>query len=252
VLKKFADSQHVEYNLLSDVDSAVIKEFGILNTLIEPDNSQQHPSTQRRFYGVPFPGVYVVDEQGVVTEKFFYRHYGTRASAGSILNSALGKVLIPKEAPQQDFRNDQVKVTAFLADPELRLEYMSNLYVRFELEEGLHIYGGEMPDGYIATEVSVAGVDGIRAADPIYPATKPMAFSSLGVTLNVYEGVVDVTIPITANAESLNWNKRDKPDSIDVQVQVRYQVCSDTICHLPQEKTLTVTIPLGQHVMPGR
>ena len=98
VLKKFGEEQDISYHLLSDFDSAVIKKFGILNTLIQPEDSERHPSTQRTFYGVPFPGVYVVDEEGVVTEKFFYRHYGTRASAGSILNSALGEALIPKEA----------------------------------------------------------------------------------------------------------------------------------------------------------
>ena len=57
------------YDLLSDVDSAVIREFGILNTLISPDDPEQ--AAGRGFYGVPFPGVYVTDESGVVSEKFF-------------------------------------------------------------------------------------------------------------------------------------------------------------------------------------
>ena len=43
------------YDLLSDTDSAVIREFGILNTLVSPDDPEQ--AAGRSFYGVPFPGV---------------------------------------------------------------------------------------------------------------------------------------------------------------------------------------------------
>ena len=55
------------YDLLSDADSAVIREFGILNMLISPDDPEQ--AAGRSFYGVPFPGVYETDENGVVTER---------------------------------------------------------------------------------------------------------------------------------------------------------------------------------------
>ena len=44
----------------------MIRRFGILNTLISPDDPEQ--AAGRSFYGVPFPGVYVTDENGVVTE----------------------------------------------------------------------------------------------------------------------------------------------------------------------------------------
>ena len=40
-LQTFANEYDVTYNLFSDDDSAVIREFGILNTLISPDDSEQ-------------------------------------------------------------------------------------------------------------------------------------------------------------------------------------------------------------------
>ena len=39
-LKKFHEDYGVEYDLLSDVDSKVIKEFGILNTLITEEDEE--------------------------------------------------------------------------------------------------------------------------------------------------------------------------------------------------------------------
>lgn len=250
-LKDFAEQYGVTYDLLSDIDSAVIKKFGILNTLVSPDDTQKHPQTQRGFYGLPFPGVYVTDESGVVTEKLFYRHYAARASAGAIMNSALGKVLFPKEAPQTDFSDDQVKITAFLADESLKFEYRSVLYVRFELAKGLHIYGDPLPDGFVSTTVSIDETKGLRTGAPHYPKTKPVVFDALDVTLNVYEGNVDIAIPVSLTAEVMNWTIRDKPESIEIPLSVRYQVCSDTVCYPPKTEKLSVTVPISQLLMPG-
>lgn len=244
-LKKFADEYDVTYSLLSDYDSTVIKKFGILNTLVKPDDREKHPATRRGFYGIPFPGTYVVDESGRVLEKFFQRSYATRDSAGSILNSALGKVLKHKEAPQTSTSNEHVKITAFLSDEVLRLEYASTLYVRFEVAKGLHIYGDPLPDGFIATEVTPVETKGLRLGTPEYPKTHPLEFTALDATLSVYEGVVDVAIPIVATADVLNWNMRNKAKSVKLDLKVRYQVCSDTVCYTPDSETLSLELPLG-------
>lgn len=243
-IKEFSDSYGLEYNLLSDADSAVIKEVGILNTLIEPDSTIMS-SAGKSYYGMPFPGVYVVDEQGLVEEKFFNRNYATRNSAGSLLNSALGEVLKPESTPEVDFATDQIEFSAFLADAELKLEYNSMLYVRFNVAEGLHIYADPLPNGFIATTVNVRPVAGLTIGEPKYPETELKAFEALDVELPVYNGEVDVAVPIRANAEVANWTIRNKPDSLDVTIDVRYQVCSETFCYLPKVETLTMTVPLG-------
>lgn len=250
-LKEFANRYGVTYNLLSDFDSSVIKQFGILNTLVSPDDSAMHPKTRRGFYGMPFPGVYVTDESGVVTEKFFYRHYATRASAGAIMNSALGKILLPQEAPQTDFSDDQVKVTAFLADESLKFEYRSAINIRFELAEGLHIYADPVPTGFVSTKVSVDETKGLRTGDPRYPETKSITFDKLDVTLNVYKGIVDIAVPVSLTAELMNWTLPNKPKSIDIPLTVTYQACSETVCYLPKTEKISVSVPVSQLLMPG-
>ena len=237
------------YDLLSDTDSAVIREFGILNTLVSPDDPEQ--AAGRSFYGVPFPGVYVTDENGVVTEKFFHRHYGTRESAGAIRDSALGEILARHEAPAIELGTDQVQISAFLSDPSLKFETQSTVYVRFELEEGLHMYGRPLPDGYIASEASIPETPGLRVGATRYAATHTRAFPELGVTLNVYEGVVDVAIPITPNAELFGPSNLDQPDALVVPVSVLFQVCSETICYTPRTETLSMTLPVGPLLRPG-
>lgn len=250
-LKAFADGYGITYDLLSDVGSAVISKFGILNTTISPDDTQKSRQTGRSFYGVPFPGVYVVDQTGTVSEKFFHRHYATRASAGSIRDSVIGRILSAHEVPAAELRTKYVEVSAFLADEALRFEVTTMLNVRIEVAEGYHIYADPLPRGFIATRVSVPETRGLRIGEAVYPVTQSREFPKLGVTLQVYEKVVDVTIPVTANAEILNWPIRDKPTSLEIPISVLYQACSEKICHLPKSEQVLLKVPIKPLVMPG-
>ena len=98
-LARFADRYGITYDLLSDAGSAVIRRFGILNTIIDPGDRQARP-----YYGIPYPWTYVVDASGVVTEKFFNRHYATRTSPTTILDKALGRALTRPESPVEHLR----------------------------------------------------------------------------------------------------------------------------------------------------
>jgi peroxiredoxin len=75
-LKKFADSRGIRFPLISDAGSAIIKRFGILN--------EQHESGSRS-YGIPHPGTFIVDRNGVVTARFFEDAYQERYTAAAIL-----------------------------------------------------------------------------------------------------------------------------------------------------------------------
>ena len=230
----------------------MIKRFGILNTTIAPDDPAISRATDRGFYGLPFPGVYVVDREGRVTEKFFHRHYATRTSAGTIRNSAIGRILTSHEVPTAQLGDEHVKVSAFLADESLRFEYESTLYVRFEVADGFHIYGNPLPEGFIASTAEIAPTRGVRIGEPSYPRTSPREFPKLGVTLNVYEGVADVAIPVLLNSEILDWPIQDKPTEIELPIEVLYQACSETVCFVPKRERITLRAPIESLVMPGR
>ena len=214
----------------------MITQFGILNTLIEPDGP-----LAEQFYGLPFPGTYVVDGKGVVTEKFFNKHYATRTSAGTILDSALGRALRHEEAPAAAHGSPRVGFSAFLSDPQLTLEVASTLNVRIEMEEGYHVYAEPLPDDYYPTTVRLEPVGGLEIGEAVYPPTTPMRFDALDVTLNVYEGSADIAIPVTALAELVQAGG----ETVDLDVVVDYQVCSDTVCYLPEEARLSLSAPIS-------
>ena len=157
----------------------------------------------------------------------------------------------PEHTAPVELGTDQVKVSAFLSDESMTFETQSTVHVRFELEDGLHMYGRPLPDNYIASEVTIPDTPGLRVGPAQYPPTYPREFPALGVTLNVYEGVVDVAIPVTPNAEVFHRSNPDRPAVVDVPLSILYQVCSETICYTPRTETLSLAAPFQPLLSPG-
>ena len=251
-LAEFADQYDITYDLLSDVGSVVIRRYGILNTVIDPGDERAWP-----YYGVPFPGTYVVDESGVVTEKFFSRHYATRTSPTTILDTALGRAVARPESPEATRSARQAEISAFFAGRDMKLEVANTLHVRLELADGLHVYGEPLPDGFYATTATVRPSTGIRVGEPVYPQTTPRAFPALDVTLNTYEGVVDIAVPVTRTAE---WDELAEfrrragfPSlaAVTLDIEVNYQACSETICYRPERVRFSIPVPTADLLLPS-
>ena len=102
VLADFAQRRGITFPLLSDDDSEVITEFGILNTVAYemqgPNRDDPEVVADVAKYvsvfgappmiaGTPFPGTFMVDRRGRVTSRFFEEFYRvvTRFSASLVL-----------------------------------------------------------------------------------------------------------------------------------------------------------------------
>ena len=238
MLAEFAEKQHLPYPLLSDLESEVIRRYGILNTNVDPGDGF--------YYGIPFPGAYVTDEAGVVVAKLFDDTYKKRDSAEILIDAALGWIDPDAEAPSASGGDAEIKVTAFLHGGRgtLRQGIRRHVVVRFELGNGLHIYGDPVPDGMVATSVKVSGPPGLVAEAPIQPPTAPFRLENLGVDLNVWSGTVDIVVPIYPTGELASEVRPLDRKSATIEVQVRYQACDDETCLLPRVETFSLEAPL--------
>ncbi len=75
----FVDRARIEYPLLSDIDTRTFMALGILNRDYRPGDSG---------YGIPYPGVLVLDRDQVIRAKIFVAGYDTRVGADSVLAAA--------------------------------------------------------------------------------------------------------------------------------------------------------------------
>ena len=149
------DASGVEFTLLSDVNSAVIEQYGVLNTIVQP--------TDVPFYGIPFPGFFLVNEEGVIVDKLFNRHLAHREGVESILDSFAGRIVAaPNEPFGSTTEDDGIGVSVFLrgGGGVLRVGPRRRLVVRIDMPDGIHIYGEPVPEGMVATTITIDGPEG--------------------------------------------------------------------------------------------
>jgi hypothetical protein len=228
----FAEQHDIDYHMLADEDSAVIKQYGILNTLIAEDEG---------VYGIPFPGSYLVDEAGLVEEKFFHREYQIRETGSTVLRSGFGAAFDLSDVPCVEVEGD-AKITATLGGASLASMQRGDLYVRIELDEGLHVNGPKVPDGFFATEVTVTAPEGVRVGETMYPQTTPFKIEGIDEQFDVFEGGVEVSVSLISTLR--------EGETLPLEIAVQYQACNDRECFLPQQQTLHLDVPIGRLNMP--
>lgn len=210
------------FPLLSDPDYEVIERFGILNTLIDPDD---HP-----WYGIPFPGTYVTDADGVITAKFFENNLFLRANSDQLLRAALGEEIELEPLPE---RPTEVIVDVTVDADEIGVGVLHDMVIRFAVPEGLHLYGEPVPEGMVATTIDFDEDEGLVVRPAVFPATVEHTLAGTGEVLHIFEGDVTIRVPITHNGRSIQW-RDDGSTFIAVGGTVRWQACDDDVCHLPQ------------------
>lgn len=69
ILARFSEKYEIRYPVLSDPESSAIIQLGLLNPTYDPST---------KYYGVPYPGVFLIDSQGIIIKKFAEEHYRDR------------------------------------------------------------------------------------------------------------------------------------------------------------------------------
>lgn len=214
--------------MLSDEGSKVIREFGILNTLVNPDETTH--------YGIPFPGSYLTDADGRVTDKFFHREYQVRETATTVLSSGFDLPVDIGSFTHVETEHDGVKLSVALGATELHFMQHADLYVDIDLDEGLHVYGQTVPDGYVPTEVTVTGTEGLRVGQPKFPDTKPFHVEGIADEFQVLGGKVRIAVPLISAIREV--------ESVSIDVEICYQACNDQECFIPKRETFNLEVPL--------
>lgn len=228
-LATFAEARGITFPLLADVGSSVIRSLGMLNTHIGDDVQFWGGELAPKHDGLPYPGVFLLDADGVVTSKHFERSHRNRASGATLL-SMLG-------APSNDH-----ELTAETSGPAVavrvgvhRRAYFPNqvfpVEVELVVEPGFHVYLDPVPDGYRALSVSIEGPDGVFTDPAELPAGELLEM--LDESFQVGDGTISTAIPT-----HIHENVGD----VELTVVVNYQACDDSTCLMPAELRIPVAM----------
>ena len=244
-LADFATQHGITFSLLSDEDSAVIRAFGIMNTLIRPDEGKH-----MRWHGIPYPGTYITDEAGIVVDKDFHQHHARRLSGRGLLHRVLGT--LPEqhaEAPEATSEGNDVTLTTSLVDPTLMLEVISLLVCRLHIAAGQHIYAPGAPEGFTQATIEFHG-EGLRFGEPAWPEPQQLNMTDLNIQVPVYEKEVIVSVPVTATSELVRLGHGLDQSSAKITIVCTYQSCDEVSCALPATIETTFSVPLEELVEP--
>ena len=231
VLGEFADKFGITFPLLSDETSNVIRGFGILNTHIPDDH---------KWSGVPYPGTYMVGDDGLVFSKSFFAEHGTRESVNDMLQEDF-QVQEMERGEVQVATSPDLTARAYFASPTIRNRQLNALTVEVSLPDGLHVNGRELPEGYVPIELSLEENENVRLHSVDYPEPEVIELPALDERLPVYTGRVEI------KARCLGTMRTREEEVVQVTANLRYQACDDHQCFLPE----TLALPLTLRFLPG-
>jgi hypothetical protein len=209
-LTAFAAKHGVQFPLLSDRDSAVIRSFGIFNFNIAPG---------LRGHGVPHPVEYLVAPDGTVARKYFVPNYQHRVTGSAVALEEFGATAT--DAPHVTVASGAVAVQVSLASATAFAGQKLGFSARFAIEPGWHIYE--------TTSVTFSG-DEILSQSFTMPALPSDAgrFDASGTVL--------LKFPLKEGPLTLRGN-------------VAFQQCSESICEPPESLDFELVVRLEKFLV---
>ena len=235
-LKEFASLQHVEYPLLADPASQIIRDFRVL----DPDNTDFNRAGDGSApKNMAYPGYFVIDRHGIIREKFFENLYYERRTPGSLIASLFPELL---ESRGTTISAPHLRIRALQSDIDAEPGNRVSLIAEIELPRGIHIYAPGVK-GYIPTELSVKPIPALVPQPPRYPASTTLALPAIHETVPVFQGRFRILqdVFVTLHDRDFLTSVRDSPDrskKVRIEGVLKYQACDDRVCYPPAEATL--------------
>jgi DsbC/DsbD-like thiol-disulfide interchange protein len=218
--------------LLSDPESKVIREFGILNDTLKPDQPG---------YGVPFPVTYFVNERGIVVSKFFERDFRERYAMGTVYTRLFGS---PLNTRQTVINNSHLRLKYFSSADIAAAGNRLMLIADITLKPGMHVYAPGV-QGYKGLDWKLGDSPHISQRRVKFPRPQTLYLPVIKERVPVYEGRLRITQEIDLDS---NYQKvkpaLDVSNQLTIGGSLSYQACDDRICYPPQRVPLKWTIRL--------
>ena len=258
VLAAFSERRGITFPLLSDDDSEVITEFGILNTLAyeaqgpnsdDPGLVADVPiyvsqfSAAPRHLGTPHPGTFMLDRTGRVTSRFFEEFYRERNTTANVMLK-LGFGLSPIAAIKGSTAH--LKLTAYPSDPYVIPGTRFSVAVEVEPNPGIHVYApGAEAMGYRVVSLNLEPTPHVRFEPMDFPASEIYYFAPLDERVPAYQSpfilLQEAVVEATPEAEEA----LSQLDALTLSGTFDYQACDDEICFEPVSLPLSFTLDLG-------
>jgi hypothetical protein len=226
--------------ILADSPSKAIRDFGVLNTSVPEGHS---------WSGVPYPGTFIVDANGVVKSKYFEETYQDRYAAPTILLKEYGSVAGTRQTTvDAKYLRMTYYASTDLARPDLRLTLVAD----FSLPPKMHVYTPEVK-GYIPIRLTLEESPYFTAEAAEYPKGSLLMMPAINEIVPVYENEFRIAQDVVLSASGVLQPLLEGNKTLTIRGSLRYQACDDKICYLPETLPMEWTLrlePLNRERVP--
>ena len=255
ILAAFTRQHGITFPLLSDVGSATIKRYGILNTVAmelagpnatDPalaDDLKKYVSVvapNARAAGVAFPGTFILDRAGRVKSRFFEDFYIERNTVSSIMarigskGEAVGGMQVSTE---------HLEAKSYPSDAAVAPGNRFAVVLDVTPRPRMHVYAPGA-SGYRVVAVQIQPQRFVRVLPLKYPAPEIYFFKPLNERVPVYQKSFTLVQELILEGQPEAQAAFRGKDSLTVNGTLDYQACDDKICFNPTSVPLSWTLSL--------
>ena len=221
ILKDFADRHGIDFPLLADPNSEILRKFNVLN-------SEAKGMTK----GMAYPGFFYIDASGVIREKYFTAKYTDRLTANNVIAK-----LFPELSAEvsQSVEAPHLGLTLAQSDRSVIPGGRVSLIADIELPPDVHVYSPGV-QGYKPIQLTLQGVPGVELQPVTYPSAKVLYLAAIQENVPVFEGKFRITQDVTVTPSKPSDAVRSLVSAqrtISISGELRYQACDQTVCYPP-------------------
>jgi peroxiredoxin len=219
ILKYFSDRKKIDFPLLSDPDSKIIRMYQVLNSEAVGPNA-----------GMARQGYFFIDTEGMIREKFFEAKYRERLT---------GNTLLAKLFPELG-----QEVSDTIAAPHLQLSVgqsdrvavpgnLVTLMAEVRLPPDVHVYAPGTK-GYKTVKLAIDPLPDFEVRQASYPAAKTLYLPAIKESVPVFEGAFRIRQELKVNSMAeFSGALGADGKKVTVKGRLEYQACDSKICFLP-------------------
>src|SRR5262250_910880 len=241
ILADFAKRHQIDFPLLADPDSKVIRSFNVLNAEAKGMNK-----------GMAHPGFFYIVGDGVIREKYFEAKYTNRFTASSVIAKLFPELT---QEVSQSLEAPHLRLTLSQSDRTVVPGSRLTLIVDVELPPGVHVYSPGVK-GYKPIQLVLHPSGGIEPAPSIYPGSKILYLQAIKEQVPVFEGKFRITQDVTIPVSKVGAGVRamlGSSNTVSIAGELQYQACDATICYPPTSAPVKWEVkvePLDLHRSP--
>jgi hypothetical protein len=223
ILKDFSGRHEIQYPLLADADSKIIRTFDVLNT-----------EATGMTKGMARPGFFYIDNAGVIRDKFFEVNYLDRFTPNDVIVKMFPELAeeVIQEEVKQHVEAPHLQLSLAQSDRVVVPGNRISLIAEIQLPPDVHVYSPEVK-GYKPIQLALQPSPEIQLASLTYPHATVLYLEAIHEHVPVFEGKFRIIQEITVSRSKDFVGSLGSGKTIAVTGELKYQACDKTICYIP-------------------